>query len=137
MTAERFAGRFSPQKPDQSEAQIRRMAEASWDTTEGMLDIRTRKHPRHRATVVRFISSLKDYHTAVVKDHLAGNRTENGDKFLAMISDPESKYFIPPYQRSALNTPFRIVRETVTHVIEKPSRGWARHIRKEKSASRT
>ena len=137
MTVERFAGRFSTQQPDQSEAQIKRMAAASWDTTEGMLDLRTRKHPKHHATVVRFRSSLKEYHEAIVRDHLAGNGTEHADKFLGLLSDPESEYFVPTYQRPALNTPFRIIRETVTHVIERPSRGWAKHIRREKAAGRT
>lgn len=134
MTAERFTARYSPRPPTQSEIQIRRMTASSWETTGDMLDVRTKKHPQLHAILEneQYRGILKGYYEAVLKDFVLGNGTTNCDIYLNGLSDSQDISDV-----SILKTHFKIIRETVTHTIERPSRGWARRIRKEKAESKT
>lgn len=135
----RFLGRYSPEQAA-TEVRVRRMNAASWEETTKGWEVRLQHHPAIQRVVKNHWGLLRDYHEAVSRDYAAGDGTENVDRFRMSMIDEDSIHFVTPQERTKLRTPMRMVRESVTHTPETPlpsSRGWAKHVRKEKSASRT
>ncbi len=131
---------MSVERPiSQTETQIRRMNATSWDETARSWEAKLQHHPAIQKTVKRHWGLLRGYHEAVSKDYALKNGTKNVDRFREAMLDETSIYYVTPEERSRLKTPMRMVRESITHIPEMPlpsSRGWARHIRREKSAAR-
>ena len=105
--------------------QLRRMRKLntpSWDSVEKMIEIRTQHKPRLQELTSRNIDELRIYYQDVYLATVNGIEPPTPD-----LMDGHNKVF-------ALHT--RIIRETVTGKIEKFSRGYKRHIRNEKAASK-
>ena len=135
----RLFGRYSPEQAA-TEVRVRRMNAASWEETTKGWEQKLQHHPAIQRTVKAHWGLLRDYHEAVSRDYAAGNGTENADKFRMLMIDETSIYYVTPGERSKLRTPMKMVRESVTHTPETPlppSRGWAKHVRREKSANHT
>ncbi|HYM65269.1 MAG TPA: hypothetical protein VES68_02185 [Candidatus Sulfotelmatobacter sp.] len=105
--------------PQSVPERIRKKAIASWEEVDGMLELRTHNNIIHHGLYERYKTALRDYY----------------DTVYGLASGIEAKEPGPILPRAGLAYHFRIVRETVFGQPEKVSKGWAKHIRTEKSAS--
>ena len=102
------------------ETAIRRRALPSWETVDGMLELRTHNNRVHHSLYERYREELKGYYDSVY-DSASGIETQESG---------------PVLPRAGLAYHFRIIRETVSGQPEKVSKGWAKRVRNEKATSR-
>lgn len=125
MSAERILrSKTSPGQEVTERVRIR--AIPSWENTLGTLELRTHNTSRLHSLLINNTAYLKDYYEDVYFAVISGEKPPKPD-VKDLIDGPTNRIF---------STHFRIIRETVTGTIERPSRGWAKHVAREKAAAR-
>lgn len=99
----------------------RRLFIPSWEETKGMLELRTHNNERLHGLFLNNQDVLREYYDNIYSQVLERRKLKK-----IVNNDIKNKIF---------SSHFRIIRETVTQTIEKPSKGWAKHIRREKALS--
>lgn len=131
MALERYQAQTSPS----AETEIRRRALPSWETVEGMLELRTHNNAYLNSLIQNNRPVIKEYYEAEldIASKKGSDRLnafmEKYDHYRTLL--PGTRFETEPWY--VLNVPFRIVRQSLGLERKRTSKGFAKHIRAEKS----